>query len=323
MAVRPTYVTSSTATLALAGRTAACTSSTDRRRGVVPLARHPGRLARAARVMEVGCGAGWMWAEASARLPMDLELRSPTCPRAWYRGGRPGRHARALPAHGGPGGRRPGAAVPGAAFDVVVANYVLTTCPTPGGRWPRWPGSCGRTAWPWWPASETGTSPSSTRSAARSSARTGATPSPSTFGARSGARLLAVPLRPDRVAALSDGSKVAAIRRAPAGAFVRLVLLGSRCSRSSPGRRRPSLTSSRRRAGLCWGGATGACRVSAQGDNSYHRPSMVTLCVRIGHLRARAYFLAVNCPCRYVPTEALRRSTRRCRVCGRGGGRAR
>src|SRR5690606_21957048 len=27
-----------------------------------------------AQVLEVGCGAGWMWAEAAARLPCDLDL---------------------------------------------------------------------------------------------------------------------------------------------------------------------------------------------------------------------------------------------------------
>ena len=51
-------------------------------------------------------------------------------------------------------------------------------------------------------------------------------------------------------------------------------------------------------------GATGACRVSAHGDDSSWRPEMVTLCVRIGPLRARA-FLEVPCGCRHVPSEVL------------------
>ena len=51
-------------------------------------------------------------------------------------------------------------------------------------------------------------------------------------------------------------------------------------------------------------GASGACRVSVQGDGPYSRPEMVTFCVRIGALRARA-FLAVSCGCPHVPTEAL------------------
>ena len=51
-------------------------------------------------------------------------------------------------------------------------------------------------------------------------------------------------------------------------------------------------------------GATGACRVSAHGNDSSWRPETVTLCVRIGSLRARA-LLAVDCGCRHVPSEVL------------------
>lgn len=83
-----------------------------------------------ARVLEVGCGAGWMWAEASARLPHDLDLTltdlSPgMVGEALERVGSLGRYrstsgrvadAQALPF------RR-------ASFDVVMANYVLHHVP--------------------------------------------------------------------------------------------------------------------------------------------------------------------------------------------------
>ena len=84
------------------------------------------------RVLEVGCGAGWMWAEAAARLPGDLDLTltdvSPgMVSEAVDRVGSLGRYARTdgrvadvqdLPFRD-------------AAFDVVVANYVLHHVPDP------------------------------------------------------------------------------------------------------------------------------------------------------------------------------------------------
>lgn len=86
-----------------------------------------------ARVLEVGCGAGWMWAEAAARLPSDLDLTltdlSPgMVTEALERVGSLGRYMRTsgrvadvqeLPFRDG-------------AFDVVVANYVLHHVPDAG-----------------------------------------------------------------------------------------------------------------------------------------------------------------------------------------------
>jgi SAM-dependent methyltransferase len=45
----------------------------DGRHGVVPWLATQVNWPKGARVLEVGCGR-WMWAEASARLPIDLEL---------------------------------------------------------------------------------------------------------------------------------------------------------------------------------------------------------------------------------------------------------
>jgi SAM-dependent methyltransferase len=86
----------------------------------------------AARVLEVGCGAGWMWTEAAARLPGDLDLTltdvSPgMVAEAIERVGSLGRYERTdgrvadvqdLPFRDG-------------SFDVVVANYVLHHVPDP------------------------------------------------------------------------------------------------------------------------------------------------------------------------------------------------
>ncbi|HEY2998421.1 MAG TPA: class I SAM-dependent methyltransferase, partial [Acidimicrobiales bacterium] len=88
---------------------------------------------RDAQVLEVGCGAGWMWAEAAARLPGDLDLTltdlSPgMVTEALDRVGSLGRYRRTI-------GRvadvqelpfRPGS------FDVVLANYVLHHVPDAG-----------------------------------------------------------------------------------------------------------------------------------------------------------------------------------------------
>ncbi len=86
-----------------------------------------------ARVLEVGCGAGWMWAEAAARLPSDLDLTltdlsSGMVSEAIERVGSLGRYrhssgrvadAQELPFRS-------------AAFDVVIAIYVLHHVPDAG-----------------------------------------------------------------------------------------------------------------------------------------------------------------------------------------------
>lgn len=86
-----------------------------------------------ARVLEVGCGAGWMWAEAAARLPQDLELTltdlsTGMVVEALDRVGSLGRYRRTvgrvadvqeLPFRAG-------------VFDVVIANYVLHHVPDSG-----------------------------------------------------------------------------------------------------------------------------------------------------------------------------------------------
>jgi SAM-dependent methyltransferase len=86
-----------------------------------------------ARVLEVGCGAGWMWSEAAARLPGDLDLTltdlsEGMVTEAVERVGTLGRYHRTvgrvadvqeLPFQAG-------------AFDVVMANYVLHHVPDVG-----------------------------------------------------------------------------------------------------------------------------------------------------------------------------------------------
>ena len=85
-----------------------------------------------ARVLEVGCGAGWLWAEASAHLPSGLyltltDLSPGMVAEAVARVGGLGRHRRV-------DGRIADAqALPFAAdsFDVVVANHMLYHVPDP------------------------------------------------------------------------------------------------------------------------------------------------------------------------------------------------
>jgi SAM-dependent methyltransferase len=85
-----------------------------------------------ARVLEVGCGAGWLWAEASAHLPSGLyltltDLSPGMVAEAVARVGGLGRHRRVE-------GRIADAqALPFAAasFDVVVANHMLYHVPDP------------------------------------------------------------------------------------------------------------------------------------------------------------------------------------------------
>ncbi|HET6949281.1 MAG TPA: class I SAM-dependent methyltransferase [Acidimicrobiales bacterium] len=86
-----------------------------------------------ARVLEVGCGAGWMWAEAAARLRSDLDLvltdLSPgMVAEAVDRVGSLGRYARTS----GQVADVQELPFPPDAFDVVVANYVLHHVPDVG-----------------------------------------------------------------------------------------------------------------------------------------------------------------------------------------------
>jgi SAM-dependent methyltransferase len=85
-----------------------------------------------ARVLEVGCGAGWLWAEASAHLPSGLHLTLTDLS--------PGMVAEALARVGGLGRHRrvdgrvaDAQALPFAAasFDIVVANHMLYHVPDP------------------------------------------------------------------------------------------------------------------------------------------------------------------------------------------------
>jgi len=83
-----------------------------------------------ARVLEVGCGAGWMWLEAAARLPGDLDLTltdisEGMVTEAVGRVGAIGRYPRTL----GRVADVQDLPFRDAAFDVVVANYVLHHVP--------------------------------------------------------------------------------------------------------------------------------------------------------------------------------------------------
>ena len=83
-----------------------------------------------ARVLEVGCGAGWMWAEAAARLPGDLDLTLTDISQgmvdeAVERVGSLGRYLRTT----GRVADVQDLPFRDAAFDVVVANYVLHHVP--------------------------------------------------------------------------------------------------------------------------------------------------------------------------------------------------
>ena len=91
------------------------------------------RWPQGARVLEVGCGAGWMWAEAAARLPIDLELTltdlsGGMVAEAVERVGSLGRYRRAV------GRVADVQELPfrDESFDVVVANYVLHHVPDAG-----------------------------------------------------------------------------------------------------------------------------------------------------------------------------------------------
>jgi SAM-dependent methyltransferase len=85
-----------------------------------------------ARVLDVGCGAGWLWTEASAHLPSGLyltltDLSSGMVAEAVARVGGVGRHRQV------DGGVADAQALPFAAdsFDILVANHMLYHVPDP------------------------------------------------------------------------------------------------------------------------------------------------------------------------------------------------
>jgi SAM-dependent methyltransferase len=88
---------------------------------------------REARVLEVGCGAGWMWSEAAARLPGDIDLTLTDLSEGMV--AEAVERVASLGRYGRTAGRVADVQelpFPPGVFDVVMANYVLHHVPDVG-----------------------------------------------------------------------------------------------------------------------------------------------------------------------------------------------